>query len=381
MRVTVLGAGRVGWAMVRDLAANGEFQVKAVDRSQATLDRVEGTAGVETERADLADPAQVARVIRDADLVVGAVPGDMGFATLRTVIEAGKDIVDISFFPEDPLLLDPLARDRGRIAIVDCGVAPGCDNLILGRLLTQMERVDRFDCYVGGLPVERRWPWEYKAPFSPIDVLAEYTRPARLRWFGREMALPALSEPELLDFSGVGTLEAFNTDGLRSLLKTTDVPTMLEKTMRYPGHAERMKVLRESGFFSTEPVEVDGVSVRPLDFTAKLLFPAWHFDEGEEDITVLRVVVEGWEEGRAVRRRYDLVDRYDRATGTTSMARTTGYTCTAAVRMVARRLFTRKGVSPPELVGREAACYEFVMAELAARGIVFQETVEVLAEV
>ena len=376
MRVTVLGAGRVGGAMVRDLAANGEFEVLAADVSKACLERLADVRGVETVQVDVADPRELARVVRDADLVVGAVPGDMGFATVRTVLEAGRDIVDISFFPEDPFLLEELAREEGRIAIVDCGVAPGCDNLILGEQLTHVERVDRFACYVGGLPVERRWPWEYRAPFSPADVLAEYTRPARLRMHGRDVTRPALSEPELVDFAGVGTLEAFNTDGLRSLLVTTEIPDMVEKTMRYPGHAENMRMLREAGFFSGEEIEVAGVRVRPIDVTARLLFPAWQLAPGEEDLTAMRVMIEGVEGGRAVRRRWDLLDRYDRTSGTTSMARTTGYTCTAAVRLLARGMYVRKGISPPELVGQQPGCWAFVREELAARGVVFQESVE-----
>ncbi|MGE5236195.1 MAG: saccharopine dehydrogenase family protein, partial [Acidobacteriota bacterium] len=306
----------------------------------------------------------------------GAVPGDMGLATVKAVLEAGRNVVDISFFPEDPFTLDALAREKGCTAVVDCGVAPGCDNIILGYLSTRLESVETFACYVGGLPVVRTWPWEYKAPFSPIDVIAEYTRPARYRRRGELVTMPALSEAELMDFPGVGTLEAFNTDGLRSLLSTTEIPDMVEKTLRYPGHIERIRVLRESGLFSTTPVEVGETLVRPLDFTARLLFPAWQLAEGEEDLTVMRVVVEGRLEGRKVRHTFDLLDRYDRATGITSMARTTGYTCTAGVRLLARGLFGRKGISPPELIGREPGCYAFVMAELAARGIAFHETVE-----
>ncbi len=374
MRVVVLGGGRVGGAIVRDLAP--EFEVTVVDVAQAPLARLAGIAGVRGVRANLADPGELKRVVAPADLVVGAVPGDMGLATVRAVLEAGRDIVDISFFPEDPFALDELARRAGRVAVVDCGVAPGCDNIILGYLETRLDAIDAFTCYVGGLPAVRTWPWEYKAAFSPIDVIAEYTRPARYRRRGEEVTMPALSEAELMDFPGVGTLEAFNTDGLRSLLTTTGVPDMVEKTLRYPGHIDRIRMLRESGFFSTTPVEVGDVSVRPLDLAARLLFPFWQLAEDEEDLTVMRVIVQGRRDGRTERHTFDLLDRYDRATGITSMARTTGYTCTAGVRMVARGLYTRKGISPPELVGREPGCYEFVMAELAARGIVFRETVD-----
>jgi lysine 6-dehydrogenase len=372
MRVVVLGAGRVGGAIVRDLAP--EFEVTVVDRAEESLAALADLTGVSRVQADLADPAAVRRAVAAADLVVGAVPGDMGYGTVKAVLEAGRDIVDISFFPEDPFGLDALARER--VAVVDCGVAPGCDNIILGWLSTRLKRVESFACFVGGLPAVRTWPWEYKAPFSPIDVIAEYTRPARYRRRGELVTMPALSEAEPMDFPGVGTLEAFNTDGLRSLLTTTDVPEMVEKTLRYPGHIEKIRILRESGLFSTKPVKVGEVSVRPLDVTARLLFPAWQLAEGEEDLTVMRVVVEGRDAEGTVRRTFDLLDRYDHATATTSMARTTGYTCTAGVRLVARRLYARKGISPPEFVGREPGCYEFVMAELAARGIVFRETAE-----
>jgi lysine 6-dehydrogenase len=229
-------------------------------------------------------------------------------------------------------------------------------------------------CLVGGLPVVRTWPWEYKAPFSPSDVLEEYTRPARYVAGGRLVTMPALSEPELVEFPGVGTLEAFNTDGLRSLLATVKVPFMIEKTMRYPGHAERIRMLRESGFFGTKPVDVGGAVVRPLDLTAKLLFAQWQLADGEEDFTAMRVSVEGVVGGKRVRRSFELLDRYDPGSGTTSMARTTGYTCTAVVRLVAQGLYRRPGVFPPEFLGREPGCYEFVIKELARRGVVFRES-------
>lgn len=377
MKIVILGGGRVGGAMARDLAGEPRFEITVVDASAEALQRLEGW-GLKTERADLADPAAVGRAVRDHDLVVGAVPGFLGFATLKAVLEADKDIVDISFFDEDPFLLDGLARERGRIAIVDCGVAPGCSNLVLGRMAAELDRVDSFVCFVGGLPAERTWPFEFKAVFSPIDVLEEYTRPARFKRHGQMVTLPALTEVEPVDFPGVGTLEAFNTDGLRTLLRTMDVPSMVEKTMRYPGHADKMRMLRETGFFGTEPLELGGARVRPLDLTARLLFSSWQLGADEEDFTAMRIVVEGEKEGRRLRRAWDLLDRFDRATGTTSMARTTGYTCTAAVRLVAAGLYDRKGISPPEFVGRDAAAYEFMMRELAARGVMFRETATAL---
>jgi saccharopine dehydrogenase-like NADP-dependent oxidoreductase len=373
-RVIVLGAGRVGSAMIKDLAKSGEFQVIAVDASEANLARLTGK-NITKRKADLSKAKAVKAAVKDAHLVVGAVPGFMGFATVKAVLEAGKDIVDISFFGEDPFRLDELAKSKGLVALTDIGVAPGCDNLILGYLETQLDRVQRFECLVGGLPWVRAWPYEYQAGFSPSDVLEEYTRPARYVAHGREVVLPALSEPELVDLPGVGTLEAFNTDGLRTLIHTVDAPFKKEKTLRYPGHIEKMRMLRETGFFRKDPIEVGGVQVAPWDLTTKLLFPMWQMKEGDEDFTVMRVVVEGEKKGKTVTFTYDLLDSYDRASKTTSMARTTGYTCTAAVRMVAQGLYKRKGISPPEYVGREKDCWAFIRKELAKRRVVFRATV------
>ncbi len=374
MQIVVLGAGRVGGAMARDLARDGQFVVTVADAAEEALGRLADQPAIRPLRADLGDANALAAAIAPADLVVGAVPGFMGFETVRRVIDAGKSIVDISFFDEDPFDLEPLARERGVTAIVDCGVAPGCSNLLLGYHSARLDAVERFVCYVGGLPRVRTWPYEYKAVFSPIDVIEEYTRPARIVERGEVVVKPALSEPELLDLPGVGTVEAFNTDGLRSLVKTIDAPDMVEKTLRFPGHIERMRMLRETGFFAKEPIEVGGQWVRPLDLTARLLFPAWQLAEGEEDFTVMRIVVEGCEGGRRRRFTYDLLDHFDRATRTTSMARTTGYTCTAAVRLVAAGRFRHVGLFPPELVGREPGCLDFILDRLRERGVVFTET-------
>ncbi|MEM8931222.1 MAG: saccharopine dehydrogenase C-terminal domain-containing protein [Acidobacteriota bacterium] len=372
MRIVVLGGGRVGAAIVRDLAADSAFEVTVVDASERTLATF-GDIEVACRRADLSSPDAVRDVVAEHDLVIGAVPGPMGFATVRAVIEAGVDIVDISFFEEDAFELDALARERGVTVLVDCGVAPGASNLALGHAETTFDRVDRFVCHVGGLPTARHWPWEYKAPFSPIDVIAEYTRPVRLRENGRELVRPALSNPERVHFDGIGTLEAFETDGLRSLLHTSEVPNLMEKTLRYPGHREKIEVLRDTGLFSEEPKTLrDGSTVRPIDLAAELLFEQWFLEPGDDELTVMRIEIEGERDGAPTRRVLDLLDRTDHATGTSSMARTTGYTCTAMARLVAEGSWTGKGVAPPELVGRRTACYDRVMALLAERNVTFR---------
>jgi lysine 6-dehydrogenase len=369
MKVVVLGAGRVGSAMAMDLAADPAFETTVVDVSGGSLDRLAGVPRLERELADLSDGSALGDLVAGHDLVVSAVPGPMGFRTLWRVLEADRDIVDISFFEEDPFELDDLARQKGRTAIIDCGVVPGFSNIIAGHYEQELDELRSVRCLCGGVPAVRYWPWEYRATFSPIDVVAEYTRPARLRRGGRDVTLPALSEVEQVDFEGVGTLEAFNTDGLRTLLRTVEAEEMVDKTVRYPGHAEKMRLLRDAGFFSEEPVQFGDAHVRPLDLTAAILTEEWRFREGEEDLTVMRVDVEGRSDGREVRHRWSLVDRYDREKEVSSMARVTGYTCTAAVRLLAEGRFGEPGLVPPEYLGRAPDCFDFIVEQLRARGV------------
>jgi saccharopine dehydrogenase-like NADP-dependent oxidoreductase len=379
MKIVVLGAGLVGGPMAVDLANDPGNEVLVADISEQALARVASRAPVTTRCADLSSADQVRGLAQQADIVLSAVPSFMGFRTLETIIETGKDVVDIAFFAENPLELDPLARRTGSTAIVDMGVQPGMGSVLAGYAHSQLDQTDTILSYVGGLPRTRRWPYEYRAVFSPMDVIEEYVRPARFVENGKLVIRPALSEPELLDFPEVGTLEAFNTDGLRTMAQTFagKVPNMKEKTLRYPGHIEKMRLLRETGFFSQEPVDVGGgVQVRPLDLTTRLLFPMWKLEPGEADVTVLRVSVEGLKAGKPTRFTYDLFDSYDVATGVHSMARTTGYTATAAVRMIGKKLFVKKGVTAPELVGLERPCVEFLLAELRTRGVLYKELVE-----
>ena len=369
--IVVLGAGLVGKAMALDLNKNEKFSITSVDINQKALAEFEGT-GIKTINADLSQPGVIQSIVVDFDLVVGSVPGFMGYNMVKEVIMAGKDIVDISFFPEDPFDLDSLAKEKNVTAILDCGVAPGMSNIILGYHNKQM-KVENYECLVGGLPVEREWPYEYKAVFSPIDVIEEYTRPARFVQNGQEVVKEALSDTELIDFPGVGTLESWNSDGLRSLIRTMDVPNMIEKTLRYPGCVEYLKVLRETGFFSQEHVKVNGVDIRPIDLTSKLLFPLWKLKPGEKEFTVMRIKISGIDNAnKADSYEYYVHDKFEESTQTTSMARTTGYTATAAVHLVAGGQFTRKGICPPEFLGEDPQHFNFILEYLDKRGINYQ---------
>jgi lysine 6-dehydrogenase len=378
-KVVVLGGGLVGGVMARDLAADPGLQVTVVDRDEALLARLKARLKVGTERADFADLPRVGALAQEHDLVVGAVPGFLGFRVLRALIEARRPVVDISFMPENALELDGLAREHGVTAVFDCGVAPGMSNVLVGRAATLLQSVETALILVGGLPVQRHWPYEYGAVFSPIDVIEEYTRPARYVEHGVLVERPALSDPELIDFPGLGSLEAFNTDGLRSLAFTIKAPNLKEKTMRWPGHIDKMRLLRDTGFFGKEPIDVGGVKVRPLDVTARLMFPLWKLKEGQEELTVMRVQVDGKAEGKRVRRTWDLLDRTDPASGEMSMARTTGFPATAMARLILAGGFGKAGVHAPEVLGQEPAVFDHLMKSLRERRVTFTERVETMA--
>jgi saccharopine dehydrogenase-like NADP-dependent oxidoreductase len=375
MNIVVLGCGLVGGPMALDLAAESRFDVTVADINGAALERIRKGNPVKTVQADLSDMNKVREIISKADMVMNAVPGFMGFETLKTIIESGKNVVDIAFFPEDLFDLDELAKSKNVIAISDIGVAPGMSNVLIGYAHHLLDKTEKVVIYVGGLPKVRKWPYEYKAVFSPADVIEEYTRPARYIENGLEVIKPALSDPELLDFDGIGTLEAFNSDGLRSLAKTIDAPNMIEKTLRYPGHIEIMRVLRETGFFGKEEIEIRGIKITPLEFTSKLLFPKWKLQEGEEDITIMKVLVEGQKAGKRIRYTWDLYDTLDPKSGIHSMARTTGYTATMALRMIADGLYKRKGVSAPEFIGKQPECVDYLIDGLKSRGVVYKQSI------
>lgn len=374
-RIAVLGCGLVGAAIARDLARETDLEVTVADANAEALHRVKAQAPIAIREADLSRPSEITLAVREADAVVGALPGRLGFAMLETVLRAGKSIADISFSPEDPLSLDDLARERGVTAVVDCGVSPGLSNFAVGRAAAALEEIDEVTILVGGLPVDRARPFGYAIVFSATDVIEEYTRPARFVEEGRVVTREALSEVETIDVPGVGTLEAFLTDGLRTLLATVRARSMKEKTLRYPGHADAMRSLRECGFFGTEHIEMNGVSVAPRALTERLLSRAWNLAENEREFTVLRVAVSG-RDATGVSRRYgfELLDRTDTETGATSMARVTGFPCAVMATMLACGEYRDPGVRPPEFLAKNPGASARFLEALRARGLRWEET-------
>lgn len=373
MRVLVLGAGMVGSVAAADLAATPGFEVTVADAGKESLARAVRRSGgrVRTLQADAGSAKKAAALVArtKAEIVLGALPSRFGFDVMRGVIGTGRPYVDISFMPEDFREHDALARRAGVPVVADCGVAPGMSNLLAGWAARTLDRCDAIEILVGGLPRERHWPWQYKAPFSHHDVIEEYVRPSRVVEGGKVVVKDALSEPELVTIPGLGTLEAFYTDGLRSLADTLKVPTMREKTMRWPGHAELMRTLRHLGLFSHEPVQVGDARIRPIDLTAKLLFPHWTYEEGESDVTVMTVRAWGMRGGREVRLAWTLHDELDPSTGFPSMSRTTAFPATSVLRLIAAGRIRKPGVHAPEMLASMPGIVDAVLADQRARGV------------
>ena len=366
-KISVLGCGLIGSAIAVDLCR--DYNVTVADSDLEKLNAVQATNPLRIIQSDFLNQSELKRIVSDADLIISAVPGSIGFSVLKSLIGLNKNVVDISFFAENPFELDEQAKRKNLTVVVDCGVCPGLSNIILGYYNKKLN-IKSYSVYVGGLPKNPKPPFNYKAPFSPSDVIEEYTRPARCVENGKVIIKEALSDVELIDFNNVGQLEAFNTDGLRTLLTTMQIPNMKEKTLRYPGHSQLIKAFRDVGFFDRDEIFIKDKLIRPIDFTSNLLYKQWKLEKGEKEFTVMRIFIESENEFIT----YELYDEYDEQSQTTSMARTTGYTCTAAARLILERNYNRTGIIPPEYLGENEDDLNFVLNYLMKKNIQLRKT-------
>ena len=277
-KICQIGSGMIGQTMALDLAEDHDVCLGDIEIDNVN-DKIKNHPSINLLKVDARDLKQVSSFIINADIVLLAVPGHLGFKILKTIIECGKNVVDISFSPEDLMELNKNAIKNNVTAIFDSGVAPGIPNYIFG-YYNSFEKITSFKYFVGGLPKYPKAPFNYKAPFSPIDVIEEYTRPARMMINGKLITKPALSEIEILNFNNDIKLEAFNTDGLRSLLQTmSHVNNMSEKTLRFPGHAKLIKEYIKKDILQDEE-------------TIEYLFNEWKLEKDEPEFTILKVKIE-----------------------------------------------------------------------------------------
>lgn len=377
MKAVQIGGGLVGQVIVADMMK--DFEVTVVDFDADVLGEAERKCpGVRTALASATDADQLAPILEGVDIVTAGVPGRFGFEMMKNVIELGKNLVDISFMAEDFYDLDGLAREKGVTVIPDMGVAPGMSNFLMGRGASLLDEVEDAFIFVGGIPANAVPPFNYQVTWSPKDCIEEFTRPVTIVKDYRQEVIEATSGLHLRDVPGVGTLEAFYTDGLRSLSRNIRARNLGEMTLRWPGHVEQMRLLRSMGLFEVTPRTLGGKEVVPLDVAADLLFPMWKMEpeKGDRDLTVMEVDVHGFKGRDEVTHSWRLLDHFDEMTWNTSMSRCTGCSCAIFARAVASGLVKQKGVLPAEKLASDDTLYAYVMEEQKKRRIKYTESIK-----
>jgi lysine 6-dehydrogenase len=377
MRVLVLGSGNIGSTAAEDMArsmSSSEVVIADKDerRAKNAADRI-GESNVSWEQLDAANRGHLLRTLKGCDLAMGFLPGKLGYGLMEACIEARKNLVDVSYMAENPFMLSQAAARAGITIVPDCGLAPGLSNIIVGHAFHKLDKTRAVHIMVGGLPEKPIPPLGYVVTWSPESLIDEYTRKAIIVKQGRKVQVEALSGVENIEFPEVGMLEAFFTDGLRTLLQTMDgVRDMWEKTLRYPGHAEKIKLLKALGLFREKKTKVEGVEVSPRKLTVKLLEQTLQKPEAK-DLVALKVEVCGIKNKEKCGYAYHLLDKCDEKRRITAMARTTAYPMSIVSQLMLSRAIKEKGVVPPERLGMEDHVFRMVWDGLEKRGIQISE--------
>jgi len=372
MKVLVVGCGNIGSVAAEDLARNvksAEVTVADNDKTRAKAVAEEiGTENVSWKQIDVSNHKELTNTLKDSDLVMGFLPGKLGYGFAEACVAAGKDLVDVSYMAENPLDLNGKALKNDVTIVPDCGLAPGISNVLVGHAVSKLDVVEAVQIMVGGLPEKPIPPLGYSITWSPESLIDEYTRKARIIKNRKIVEVEALTGLEQIAFPGFGKLEAFYTDGLRTLVYTIKARNMWEKTLRYPGHADKINLIRALGFFEEKEIEVDGAAVSPRKLTAKLLGQKLRRSE-IKDVVALEVVVAGLKGQKRMKYLYRLLDYCDDKQGVTAMARTTAYPASIVAQLLVKRRVEEKGVVPPENLGMRGEIFEAFLNELEKRGV------------
>ena len=372
MKVLVVGCGNIGSVAAEDLARNvksAEVTVADNDKTRAKAVAEEiGTENVSWKQIDVSNHKELTNTLKDSDLVMGFLPGKLGYGFAEACVAAGKDLVDVSYMAENPLDLNGKALKNDVTIVPDCGLAPGISNVLVGHAVSKLDVVEAVQIMVGGLPEKPIPPLGYSITWSPESLIDEYTRKARIIKNRKIVEVEALTGLEQIAFPGFGKLEAFYTDGLRTLMYTIKARNMWEKTLRYPGHADKINLIRALGFFEEKEIEVDGAAVSPRKLTAKLLGQKLRRSE-IKDVVALEVGVAGVKGQKRMKYLYRLLDYCDAKQGVTAMARTTAYPASIVAQLLVKRRVEEKGVVPPENLGMRGEIFEAFLNELDKRGV------------
>ncbi len=379
MKIIVLGCGNIGSVSARDLArslSSAEITLADKDEQRAkALAAKINSKNVFSIKADASNQTKLVATLEKFDLTLGALPGNSGYSVCKACINAGTDLVDVSYMPEDIMTLQKATSKAGITIIPDCGMSPGLSNILIGHAASQLDKVETVQLLNAGLPEKPIPPMEYIITWSVHDLIDMYSRKVHIIKENRTIQVEPMTGLEEVDFPGVGKLEAFYTHGLRTLLHTMKgVKEMWEKTLRYPGHIEKITLLKDLGFFDEKAIEVGEISVSPRNVTAELLQKKLKRKD-VADIVVMKVDVSGQKDGKKVTYTYHLADRYDSEQHITAMARTTAYTASIVAQLLASSNIKEKGIIPPERLGSNRQAYESFMKMMRERKIMIKENI------
>jgi len=368
-KVLILGGGRQGAYIAKALSEDG-IPVSVWDISEEAIESISSLSFVKAERKNIFHLPSLEEELSNFQVVVDALPGNAGFEALEKLAEAGKDVVSFSFMKKDYFLLDEKAKERGVTIIPDCGVGPGLTNLLVGNGLSRMPNADRVFIWLGGIPKHPLPPLYQNITWSIDDFLDEYKRPARVRRNGILKEIEPLSDIRKEEDFPVANLVSFPSDGLRSLLRTTDVMNIEERTLRYLLHIERMKVLNDLGFLDEEFLTFLNASYPVKYITARILEKKFS-SFSEEDYIIGRIEIAS----RKVSRSYEIFAEYDYETSTTAMSRATAITASAFVKLLLSGEIVERGVLPPEKFGDRETILRSVLKKLKQHNVTVREKV------
>lgn len=349
-----------------------------LERARTHLERVANAAALHTVILELSDREQTARLIGEHDVVLGALPWTASVMALEAAFDARVAFVDLAI-PSDADI--PVVRRRAEhaqmLVVLGAGLEPGLTEIWARHLSIGLDVVDELHIKVGGVPEVPSGPLGYRIVFGGREMPLREADALVIHECQPQLAA-RYSEAEPVDFPGIGRLEAWHEGVLPWILDLPEfgqLHSASQKTIRWPGYAERITMLKDMGMLSSLPIDVRGTMVAPKDVLDAVLYPHVRLREGEGDITLFRVDVVGRIGERIVRRRVDMVDRIDRNLGFTSMARTTAFTGAIIARMIARGDVKGTGAVTSELVVT-GGLFEQLVVELAHQGVVFIVTDE-----
>lgn len=383
MKILVLGCGLMGPTVAKDCVENKDVtKVVGCDIDEEQLKKCSqfvANKKFETSKLDITDHEALLKRIENFDVVVNATASRFSLATLKAATEARVNLVDLSgaYYPLEGELYDHVKNARITV-IPGCGVDPGLADILAGHGMGLMDEVEEVSFACGGLPENPVPPLNYKIVFGGKKMPI---RPGKVPVIlnGRKVEVNRYDDVESVHIEGFEEMEAFYDGYPSSLLNfciEKGVKTFKGKTIRYKGFVDTLKIFQGLNIISEEPIIYQGHKIVPLDFFHELVYPAVRFnpEEGDRDVTILLVKILGKKGNSHISITYEMVDLYDEKTGTTSMARTTGYTAAVIARMLARGDINQKGIQWPVHIIK-GKLFEELMKSLKKRGIKVTEKI------